>query len=66
MQDFVVQNGSTAVLDMWDIDRLGMLNSKNRQMAMAEEDNKDNCKNQRQTKSDKWEQLKGKLQEPET
>ena len=25
---------------------------------MAEEDNKNNCKSQRQTKSDKWEQLK--------
>ena len=33
---------------------------------MAEEDNKDNCESQRQTKSDKWQQLKGKLQETET
>ena len=53
---FVAQNGSMALLGMWDIDRLGMLsinlNSKNRQVVMAEEDNKDNCENQRQTKSD--------------
>ena len=64
----VVQNGSTAALGMWDIDRLGMLsinlNSK-RQVTVAE-DNQDNCENQRQTKKDKWEQLKGKLQETET
>ena len=33
---------------------------------MAEEDNKKNCKSQRLTKSDKWEQLKGKIQETET
>ena len=58
-----------AVLDMWDIDRLGMLsinhNSK-RQVVVAEEDNKDNCESQRQTKSDKWEHLKGELQETKT
>ena len=35
-------------------------------MAVAEEDHKNNCKSQRQTKSDKWEQLKGELQETET
>ena len=56
------------MLCMQDIDRLGMLsislNSKNRQV--AEEDNKDNCESQRQMKSDKWEQLKGKEQETET
>ena len=33
---------------------------------MPKEDNKNNCESQRQTKSDKWEQLKGKLQETET
>ena len=32
---------------------------------MPEEDNKDNYKSQRQTKSDKWEQSKGQLQETE-
>ena len=54
---------------MWDIDRLGMLsidlNSKG-QVAVAEEDKKNNCKSKGQTKSDKWEQLKGRLQETET
>ena len=67
---FVAQTGSTAVLGIWDIDRLGMLsinlNSKIRQVTMAEEDNKNNCESLRQTKSDKWEQLKGKLQGTET
>ena len=67
---FVAHNGSMAMLGMWDIDRIGMLsinlNSKNRQVAVTEEDNKDNCESQRQTKSDRWEQLKGKLQEIET
>ena len=54
---------------MQDIDRIGILsinlNSK-RQVAVTEEDNKDNCESQRQTESDKWEHLKGKLQETET
>ena len=67
---FVAHNGSMAVLGMLDIDRLGMLsinlNSKNRQVAVPEEDNKDNCESQIQTKSDKWEQSEGKLQETET
>ena len=67
---FVAHNGSKAVLGMLDIGRLGMLsinlNSKNRQVAVAEEDNENNCQSQRQTKSDKWEQLKGELQETET
>ena len=35
-------------------------------MAVPEEDNKDKCESQRQTKSDKWEQSKGELQETET
>ena len=33
---------------------------------MAEEDNKDHCVSQRQIKSNKWEQLKGKEQETDT
>ena len=64
-----MKHGSTAVLGMWDIDRLGMLSinlNSERQMAITEEDKKDNCESQRQTKSDKCEQLKGKLQETET
>ena len=64
----VAHNGSLTVLGMQDIDRLGMLsinrNSKNRQV--AEESNKDKGKSQRQTRSDKWEHLKGELQEAET
>ena len=61
-----MQNGSTAVLGMWDIDRLGMLSinlKSRRQVAVAGEDN---CESQRQTNSDKGEQLKGDLQETET
>ena len=53
----VVHNVSLAVLSMQDIDKLGLLsinhNSKNRQV--AEEDNKDNCENPRQTTGDKHE-----------
>ena len=58
-QFFVAHNGSKVVLGMLDIDRLGMLsinlNSKNRQVAVAGEVNKNNCKSQRQTKSNKLE-----------
>ena len=65
---FVAHNGSLAVLGMQDIDRLGMLsinrNSKNRQV--EEESNEDKGNSQRQTNSDKCEQLKGKPQEIET
>ena len=65
---FVAHNDSLAVLGMQDIDRLGMLtinhNSKNRQV--EEESNEDKGKSQRQTNSDKCEQLKGEIQETET
>ena len=63
---FVVQNGSMAVLGMQDIDRLGSLSinlKSRRQVAVAEENN---YESQRQTNSDKSEQLKDKLQETET
>ena len=66
MQVLFSKNGSTAVLGMWDIDRLGMLSinlKSRRQVAVAEEDN---CESQRQTNSDKCEQLKGKLQYTES
>ena len=65
---FIAHNGSLAVLGMQDIDKLGLLsinhNSKNRQV--AEENNKDNCKNPRQIKGHKHEQLKGKEQKHKT
>ena len=65
---FVAHNGSLAVLGMQDIDRLGMLsincNSKNRQV--EEESNEDKGKSQRQTNSDKCEQLKSEIKETET
>ena len=52
---FVVHNGSSAMLGMQDIDRLGMLsihhNSKNRQV--AEESNKDKGKRPSQTKGNR-------------
>ena len=65
---FVAHKGSTSALGMQDIDRLGMLsincNSKNRQV--EEESNGDKGKSQRQTNSDKCEQLKGEIQGMET
>ena len=63
---FVAKNGSTAVLGMWDIERLGILSINlklRRQGAVTEEDN---CESQRQTNSDRCEQLKGEQQETET
>ena len=65
---FVAHNGSLPVLDMQDIDKLGLLsiNHKSKNRKMVEEDDKDHCESPRQTECNNYEQLKGEKQEAAT